>query len=633
MKGRRGIALLVLGLALAALAAFWVIPEREAPRSPEQQVPTSWRTARDAPMHALHVGEKKVACSACHAGMVSFDDAGPESGAMTAPSPDVCTTCHGAQAQRSHHGGTDSPTTCLSCHAFGMKAPARCSDCHAAATRAPGAPAMEHHASASASCTACHTVHDADPVRTADCTTCHAGLASTHGSLRVPPRAPDAGGTGTLANDHAAHGDDASAAPAAALCSACHLPHTGGAEARDRCVSCHVQPHARSAGAGRDAGEVTAEARILGSLPPTVIPRGDRIAGHEACVTCHEPHAARKSDVRACAGCHADRIAAATIAGHRTCTGCHAPHAPGEARASCGTCHGAVTTFAAPRVSAHAACTSCHDPHRPQASPAQACVSCHATVRPTHPRTTTPKGEATDCVGCHAPHGKTGAKGPVATHAACASCHRAAKDDRAFHAAGTACTQCHRPHTFQLTGARGAGATFCASCHEAKRAATAARPGHADCAGCHGNAHAPIGKPACAACHAEPARTAPPGHATCTNCHDAHSGALGARAAYTSCHADKAKAQHADVPGSCASCHRPHGPKGPARPPACATCHTRGSLSGLHAAQGHATCGTCHASHAPPRSDRATCTGSCHQDRRDHQPGAKRCAACHLFRQ
>jgi hypothetical protein len=36
--------------------------------------------------------------------------------------------------------------------------------------------------------------------------------------------------------------------------------------------------------------------------------------------------------------------------------------------------------------------------------------------------------------------------------------------------------------------------------------------------------------------------------------------------------------------------------------------------------------------HFPPRADRATCTGSCHADRRNHQPDAKICTGCHVFR-
>ena len=189
--------------------------------------------------------------------------------------------------------------------------------------------------------------------------------------------------------------------------------------------------------------------------------------------------------------------------------------------------------------------------------------------------------------------------------------------------------QCHRPHEFRLAGA---GANLCATCHEAKRNATSARPGHAACASCHGEAHAPVATPSCAPCHAEPTRTAPRGHAACTSCHDAHSGSLGARAACTSCHEAKAKAPHAAVPGSCRTCHRPHGPKGPAKPAPCTSCHAPSSLSGLHAARGHSTCSTCHSAHAAPRSDRATCTSGCHEDRREHQPDAKRCAGCHLFR-
>jgi hypothetical protein len=73
---------------------------------------------------------------------------------------------------------------------------------------------------------------------------------------------------------------------------------------------------------------------------------------------------------------------------------------------------------------------------------------------------------------------------------------------------------------------------------------------------------------------------------------------------------------------------------GPATPPGCATCHDKAKLPGLHgvAAHGSGACATCHTPHGPPRSDRATCTGSCHADKRTHQPDAAVCKGCHLFR-
>src|SRR5690606_13845489 len=251
-------------------------------------------------------------------------------------------------------------------------------------------------------------------------------------------------------------------------------------------------------------------------------------------------------------------------------------------------------------------------------------TKCHSAISPAHPAAK--NGSA--CTGCHAPHPK---KPGVAT-ATCASCHTKAKTDHGFHSAKTACTACHAPHQFALaraatTGA--AGGAFCARCHAPQGSAVAARPGHAECRACHGEPHAPNKKPSCQPCHAQQVATAPKGHQACASCHDSHSGSLGAHAACASCHSDKPQALHGNQ--DCTTRPRPHGPKGVAQPPACTSCHTK--MPGAHAAPAHAArCASCHSSHAPPRADRATCTGSCHVDRRNHQPEAKICTGCHVFR-
>ncbi|MBN9165385.1 MAG: hypothetical protein J0I07_30765, partial [Myxococcales bacterium] len=61
MKGRRALALLVLALVVAAVLAVVAIRDYTPPLSPVEQVPTTWQTAREAPMHVLHVGSKKIA--------------------------------------------------------------------------------------------------------------------------------------------------------------------------------------------------------------------------------------------------------------------------------------------------------------------------------------------------------------------------------------------------------------------------------------------------------------------------------------------------------------------------------------------------------------------------------------------
>ena len=589
-------ALLLLAVALAAVAGIALVFDvRKAPPSPRELVPVVWQDARETPMHVLHVGQKKIACTECHEGGV---DAG-------APGEASCAKCHAAQTKRAHHGAAESPTTCVTCHVFGAGKPLlRCNDCHATDRRADaGAPLLAHHAGETLPCAACHAVHR-DPAP-ADCTSCHADAGARHGTLAAP-----------------------------ALCDGCHAPHAGKEVARETCAACHV---ASRAPAGVTAARGwTSFAGTLAERSPRIVPRGPRVAGHDACVTCHEPHRARKADVRGCASCHADRASAAAVKGHASCTGCHAPHAPAEARGTCTTgCHAAVATIAAARVPAHAACTSCHDPHRPEVSAGKACVRCHESTKPGHPPAppTAASPDRGPCVGCHAPHVAAPA-GHAGVATPCASCHANVRGGPAVHAKTLACVGCHAPHAFRLAEA---GRELCAKCHRAE--ATAARAGHSACKDCHGGAHATTAKPACASCHAAEAATAPRGHAACTTCHDAHSGARTKRApgagspsisSCTSCHAEKEKAPHAGA--GCASCHRAHGPNGVERPPACTKCHDK-PLPGLHARPGHATCASCHLAHAPPRTDRATCTTGCHADKRDHQPEAKVCKGCHFFRQ
>lgn len=642
---------LVFAIVAAVAVVLFAISKRTGPVSPVEQVPTTWKDAREAPMHVHHVGTKKIKCAECH------------TASDIAPTEAVCVKCHEPEAKRHHRGGAQAQTTCLSCHVFGAnKAAATCNACHAKATRAPGAPALDHHASVDLPCGGCHSVHGEERAVLADCTTCHRTASVTHGAFEVHARSerPSLDASSDLSLDASAlalmreagaptiasRDRDASSgelAHATALdprfampgqvCTACHEPHSAKKAARATCEGCHVG--ARAARESPHASVVEA----LANAAPHIGPRGPRVAAHEGCITCHEPHRARRTDVRSCEGCHADHRGVSAVRGHAKCTSCHLPHAPAEARLSCSvTCHSNVAVLAAPRVAAHADCSSCHDPHRPDVSAGRSCVRCHESVAPSHPLVTSAKGEQA-CTGCHAPHAteRTAHAGAIPTAASCTSCHMSAKDDHALHAGRAACTACHAPHAFKLTGV---GASLCSRCHDDKVTATRGRPGHASCNACHGEAHAPVAKPSCGGCHADEARTAPRGHSVCTSCHDAHSGSLGAGASCTSCHENKAHALHANVGGGCGTCHRPHAvPRSTSAtfhaagsPPSCSTCHAKPSLKGLHEIGAHASCSTCHVAHGPPRSDRATCTATCHADRRDHQPEAQVCKGCHLFK-
>jgi hypothetical protein len=684
----------IVGLGVPLVLGFLLIRGRTAPVTPTEHVPTTWETARKVPMHATHVERGKIACASCH--VAGFDEK---------PTEVACAKCHSDPAAHAHRGNAKAPTTCLTCHVFAAGKPEpTCVGCHGTdATKATAsananptnadananananepakaAHALARHVSKEAACSACHDVHGDKAAKTrtvlAECTACHTSVKVQHG--RVATRAhvaqADAGAgdprdagdsfdaavarfaTDSRAASSLREGGGATAAATARVCTACHAPHAPAGEARDSCATCHVggqgaRAHASDADVSARGGEI-----LLANFAPRVEPRGKHVAGHAACVTCHEPHRAEKADVRKCEDCHADHRSATTATGHTACTGCHTPHAPAEAKASCASagCHAGKVALAAPRVAAHAECASCHDPHEPTASPALACVGCHDNIKAKHPGFASKTAGASTCVGCHAPHGgkpKAAASTTAdATANACSTCHTKARTDRGFHAGGVACIACHKPHDFASNllrtaagtpahgipapAAKGEEAALCAGCHAPKAAAVAARPGHAECGACHGAAHTPAKKPACVTCHAQETASAPRGHAACTQCHDSHSGSLGTHAVCTSCHAEKPKQQHGALAGAgCATCHTPHGPKGVATPPTCTSCHAKPKLEGLHSVAAHNTsCASCHGSHSAPRSDRATCTSSCHLDRRDHQPAAKVCKGCHMFR-
>ncbi len=652
-RTRRVAPLIVLEVLLATLLATLMIVSSSCDGGPPlhpSEVPATWEIARTLPGHQLHVGRsirdaqgvtRAMECKDCH-------DLGHE--AWNAPKKELCLTCHVAQTEHPHGGGVKPDAACVGCHDFaphaGKEASLTCAGCHAVAQGTTAA--LVQHAGPATACRACHVPHT-PPTVVASCDGCHVGIGAAHGKKKVVAPDADAGATlATLASVPDGGADawlEAMREPgkqgvdgAAAICSTCHAPHAPAKAARDTCASCHV-------GSGLSAA----------ATAPKIVPEqktgkaGGKVALHEACVTCHTPHAATKTAVKACVGCHADHRAVADVAGHADCQSCHAPHSPSGANAAakCTSCHANHQALGSPKE--HAACVSCHDPHIPKASPGGACAKCHADVHSGHPGGP-PRGVAgltaiapavTACTGCHAPHPAK----PETTVATCTSCHAQLSPklatDHSAHGGMVACTTCHAEHGF-VTGA--AKPAFCAKCHASVVKAVAPNAGHADCISCHVSSHTPVRKVACNGCHAKEAATAPKGHAECRNCHDKHSGAMivgktnpmaspaGFKAFCLTCHAPKAKEQHGDVPGGCANCHRAHGPTGPATPPACTSCHTKATLPGLHATHSYANCASCHGGHTPPSATRETCTKGCHEAKKTHQPEAKTCTGCHVFR-
>ncbi len=612
MKVAKKAALVAVALAFVVLVVigYFLWSKRTPDVTVPANVPPTWGAVRSSPGHTKHLTSKKgsIMCRDCH------DES---NGKFVVLGEAACAKCHEPQAKLTHVGkpGADH-TPCTTCHAFGVKPEATCTSCHAEPQGKRAAVTV--HASKDVPCKACHSPHRDPEVQQADCATCHGNVTASHGNKHVASDVTHArgwldGGAGaTLATTAAAGG------PA---CTDCHAPHTKAAVAGATCIGCHASA-----------------------------PKGPRPSNHAACTTCHAPHELERAAVKPCAGCHADKRAASDNPAHAACTSCHVAHDTPAKRSVCASCHAAQHTLADTKVAKHADCTSCHSPHDPKASPAAACAKCHANINAKHA-----PGKSDRCVDCHAPHptaakaghpaSTLGAPGNPAIALACATCHKTAKSDTAFHAKGVACATCHAPHNFSLAGS---GAASCQGCHAPQQKLVAVTKGHADCLQCHDGPHTPTQQKAtCASCHKAEASTAHAGHTVCKTCHEPHAGkVLPAAVSCKSCHAKEGASAHARVDGatstnvnvSCNTCHRPHGPGGVASPPACTTCHSPGSLPSLHRVgakdgKGHASCPTCHTAHDPAKAahaDRATCT-TCHANKKDHQPDAKVCSGCHVF--
>jgi hypothetical protein len=436
--------------------------------------------------------------------------------------------------------------------------------------------------------------------------------------------------------------------PGTAVCAKCHSKDLGGAHHRDSststgclschafalgrteptCISCHASPEGDLSAIVQHATVDCEMCHHLGQTP-SIVPaacagchderatKHAEHAGSKGCLDCHRAHQPASVAVSECASCHA-QAAEPHPPAHDACVSCHEPHDFVASNSACIGCHGPKTTLVDREVPAHDVCVNCHDPHAPGAA-ATACVRCHQNVEVSH-------GGAAACTSCHAPHGDD----PVAIAATCTSCHtNVALSDLGAHEGGIACLTCHKPHAFAGLDEK----AICRGCHQRESTLVASNPGHADCLSCHGASvvHTIAPPVACGSCHAAEAKSAPAGHQRCVGCHEPHAGK--STPACATCHADKLSEPHGTLNGGCLGCHRPHGPGGVASPPACTTCHAPGTLPALHTAPGHAVCAGCHASpHEPPREDRATCTGTCHEDKRNHQPDAQVCTGCHVFR-
>lgn len=475
-----------------------------------------------------------------------------------------------------------------------------CKDCHALETNTFVRPGPDK-------CRSCHTLkhlalHQSPtaPSEAKDCTACH-GFLPRPGDDRDPW------------NCMRCHDRDQPSAAAVVVhrredCGQCHRPHEEPATAPRDCNTCHDGVRAKK------------------HDPPPSKP----------CLDCHQAlHQSAPKGGEACLGCHGQKqplIPATAIfaGGHERCDSCHTTHEEKAGlKRACRDCHSQQHVVGMERVPQHANCLSCHDQHNVLGGPGLACAKCHAD----QPHKDASIDVSRGCTSCHNVHGSEKA---VLTTAAsgddCAGCHTIASSNSAFHSPKVVCSSCHAEHGSNPKGPL--EVKSCGTCHANKVALVALNQGHADCRKCHVDKHRPLPILAggCASCHGAEAQSMPAGHAkeNCVGCHEPHGGA---KPACATCHQKESKAIHGNLATGCETCHRPHGPKGVASPPACTSCHAPASLPSLHQVPQHvAACRACHvAPHDPPRDDRATCTSSCHTDRREHQPGATGCKGCHNF--
>lgn len=172
-----------------------------------------------------------------------------------------------------------------------------------------------------------------------------------------------------------------------------------GGMARSGCETCH--------GAGGDHAN---------SMNPSLIRRfrtGDTVTESGVCLTCHSRE-----------GTHPDRVMDTHSASAVGCVNCHSVHDPGETR---------KLLIDAPDM----LCSSCHasqrsDFRRPFSHPLEAGI--------------------TRCIDCHAPHGDSGERQLLRSHAnesACLACHSDKRGPFTFEHLPTlvgGCGSCHEPH-------------------------------------------------------------------------------------------------------------------------------------------------------------------------------------------
>jgi len=579
-------------------------PSGDHATAPQVQGPASAQ-------HVLHANASPpVPCEGCHVVM---------EGEYQPPKSWKCVECHKDQTLQLHAATSiENPVReCASCHDFSSasKEATSCASCHSKELPGSGLAVIEPHdpKHPDEDCASCHRAHKTPSLESTVCKTCHnSEKVSGHDKPGIQ-----------ITGCASCHGYHEKATTASTRCTNCHrqsraaVPTTATFEGgHEKCASCHKAHRFFKAEVAK-----CSDGCHLG----VVAISQDKVANHQGCIGCHNNHDVKNSPQTACYECHKDIVPkhpkdkkSGTL-----CIGCHKPHAGSRAplAVACSSCHTQANSdqgFHQGAGQNGPVCRSCHKPHAFNLSgrgPAL-CLSCHGPRPFKNARTVRPATKHQNCVQCHQ---QTVNHQPSGEKVECATCH----EDKPILAnrGHQKCVGCHEPHSGEQRKA-------CGSCHEDK--AGLVNKGHQKCVNCH-EPHSGKFKTACGSCHKFELSTAPKDHKQCRNCHEEPHAAK-VKKTCASCHTDRTTGVHEKVPGGCRSCHRPHGPLAPTSRPACTSCHVQSRLPALHQNPNHSECTQCHRSHGPqPGRQPAICL-ACHTDRVNHQPAAKVCFGCHIFR-
>lgn len=397
-------------LAFLAVAAVLALPAASSAQNASQQQ-----------KFKLKPGAVGQACLECHA---TFQEVLKKPFVHTPVKGRDCTGCHNPHAAQHGKLLDSSPSgTCLACHDDVVPVKARSS----------------HRPVEEKGCAGCHDPHASaakfNLVKGGNdlCAGCHKPILEQSAKAKFKHR-PVEQNCGACHNPHgSAVADDLLKVDVPALCVKCHKTdgaiflkqHMGYPVGTSRCTSCH-DPH------GSDKRGM-------------LYNRVHAPVAKQMCNQCHDaPGSPRKfqpklAGAELCRGCHAqkitdmlakDRIHVPVVEG-QACLTCHNPHAAREAGlvrrggqlSTCGTCHADTIRRQKLSPTKHAPveggqCTACHDPHSANAplllsnpNVVEACGTCHDWLKhSSHPmgeKVLDPRNKnlQVQCLSCHRSHG------------------------------------------------------------------------------------------------------------------------------------------------------------------------------------------------------------------------------------